>query len=66
MDLFVGDQVLARTDRMVALGGRRPFLEAEVADVNGQKRRIEVFARAIFTVKIRVSIDGRSLNKRYL
>ncbi|UBV44695.1 hypothetical protein LAJ19_16165 (plasmid) [Deinococcus taeanensis] len=66
LSLFVGEECLASTNRMVAVGGPPPLLTAEVTDANGQRRKIEVFARAIFTVKIRIVVDGRPLHRRYV
>lgn len=66
LSLFVGEQLVGHTDRMIALGGADPFLVAEVTDEGGQKRRVEVFLRAIFTVKLRLVVDGQPLNRRYM
>ncbi|MDP9765168.1 hypothetical protein [Deinococcus enclensis] len=66
MSLWVEAQVLASTDRLLALGGGDPVLKAEVTNTGGQQHRIEVYARAIFTVGIRVVVNGQPLSRGYV
>lgn len=52
------DALVATSDDMLALDKRAPIMSADVA-VNGQTRKVEVFAWAILTVKLQIRIDGQ-------
>ena len=55
--LFMNDQPIARNNGLFSASSQTPLLSAE-ATVNGSKSQIEVFVRAIFTVKIQIRLNG--------
>jgi hypothetical protein len=55
--LFMNDQPIARNNGLFAASSQTPLMSAE-ATVNGSKSQIEVFVRAIFTVKIQIRLNG--------
>ena len=55
--LFLNDQPIAKNNDFFALDRGIPLMSAEAA-VNGSQSRIEVFVRAIFTVKIQIRLNG--------
>lgn len=55
--LFLNDHPIARNNDFFAVNRLTPLISAE-ATVNGEKSQIEVFVRAIFTVKIQIRLNG--------
>ena len=58
LTVLVDDRAIAHRNERVAVRGTAPFLSCSAVDSLGAEHRIEVFVRAVFSVKIRVSIDG--------
>ena len=58
--LFVNGDVVARTDDYFALNKSKPMMTARVV-IDGAEKLVEVFCFAIFTVKIKICVEGIQL-----
>lgn len=58
--LFVNQDVVARYDDYFALSKADPIMSAKVV-IEGVEKLVEVFCFAIFTVKIKICVDGVQL-----
>lgn len=64
--LLVEDVVVAENNRLHAFQDKTPALSAVVTDGFGRPIKIEVYVRAVLTVKINVSVDGKRLSEKYV
>lgn len=58
--LFVNGSAVARTDDYFALNKSKPMMTAKVV-IDGAEKLVEVFCFALFTVKIKICVDGIQL-----
>ncbi len=61
LKVLADDRVIDHRNERIAVRGTEPFLACVAHDALGVERKIEVYVRAIFTVKIRVCVDGVAL-----
>jgi len=66
LTVLVDDQVIAHRNERIAVRGTVPFLACSAPDTLGAEHRIEVYVRAVFTVKIRVCVDGVALSSAFV
>ena len=59
--LFVDEVQVAENRQLVSLDKRRPLLSASVARKNGKPFLVEVFAYAIFSVSVKIVVDGKQV-----
>lgn len=55
--LFVNQQVVATNKNLFALSKSKPLMTAKVL-IDGSEKLVEIFAFALFTVKIKICVDG--------
>jgi hypothetical protein len=55
--LFVNQKLVAENNDYLALNKSEPLMTAKVL-IDGSEKLVEVFAFAIFTVKIKICVDG--------
>jgi len=58
--LFVNQEIVSSNNDSFALSRSKPFMTAR-ALINGTEKLIEVFIYAIFTVKIKICVDGNQV-----
>jgi hypothetical protein len=64
--LLVNNTVVAEDKRLFSLTGWQPMMSTTVKDAFGKTHRIDVHLRAIFTVKIRVAVDGKWMYDEFM
>ena len=64
--LFVHDTILAHSNKLFEVAGRKAVLSATATDSQGTARKIDVFVRAIVSVKIRVEVNGSPILKEFI
>lgn len=57
LKLFFNDELLEYNKDSASVDKRVPIISKKIS-IGGRERIIEVFARAIFTVKIKIVVDG--------
>lgn len=55
--LLVNQEVVAENNDYLALSKSKPLMTAKVL-IEGSEKFVEVFAFAVFTVKIKICVDG--------
>ena len=64
--LFVNGVIVANDKRLFEVSGRKPMLSAGVADEIDVVRTVEVYIRAILSVKARIDIDGVPISNGFV
>ena len=64
LTLLVNDEEIRKYDNLVAVSKDKPIISEHV-EINGSKRLIEVFVHAVFTVKIKICVDGAHISGDY-
>lgn len=63
---MVNGVIVASDNRLFEVSGKKPVLSARVADEVGVVRKIEVYVRAILSVKARVDVDGEPISNGFI
>jgi len=66
LKVLVDDRLIDQRNERIAVRGTEPFLACSAPDALGTEHRIEVYVRAVLTVKIRVDIDGMALSPAFI
>lgn len=59
--LFIDDAPVAENRQLFAIDTTRPLLTASVARKGGAPLLVEVFAQALFSVKVKIVVDGKQV-----
>ena len=59
--LFVDGEQVAENRQMLALSKEEPLLSASVAREKGEPFLVEVFAHALFSVSVKIVVDGKQV-----
>ena len=60
LSLFVNNMQIKKADGFVDLNKKQPWI-AEPVTLDGSDRLIEVFVNAVFSVKIKICVDGKRI-----
>lgn len=61
LKVFVDGEQVAENGSMFALDKNRPFVAVTVARADGKTFLVEIFAYALFTVSIKIVVDGKQI-----
>ena len=61
LTLLVNGEEIRKYDNLAAVSKDKPIISEHV-EINGSKRLIEVFVYAVFTVKIKICVDGAHIS----
>ena len=64
LTLLVNGEEITKSFSLVAPGKDKPFISEHVA-INGSERLIEIFVWGVFTVKIKICVDGAHISGDY-
>ena len=64
LTLIVDDEHIARNNDLLALNKHKPILSTRVT-LDGVERRIEVFAYALWTAKLKICVDGTQIGGEF-
>lgn len=59
--LFIDDAQVAENRQLFAIDGRRPLLSTSVPREGGAPFLVEVFAQALFSVSVKIVVDGKQV-----
>ncbi len=64
--LIVHGEVVAESDEKLAVTGKSPLLTAHIQGTSSQPHKVEVFFRTILSANIRVCVNGRPIQKKFI
>jgi hypothetical protein len=63
---LINGKVVAENNDLLAIKGATPLLSVKVVGLSGQQHGVDVFFRALLTVKIRVHVDGLPVGEDFI